>query len=111
MSPRRKPLPDPALVFSALADPTRRELLTELAAGGPLSASALAGGYGVSRQAIVKHLGVLHDAGILDAQRHGNEVRYGVVPGSLLAATAWLDRVGGQWDRRLNALQKHLGSR
>ena len=103
-----KAIVDPAAVFVALGDPTRRELLNDLAASGPMSGSALAASYEVSRQAIVKHLAVLLDAGIVETERHGNEVRYGIVSGSLSSATTWLERVGGQWDRRLVALQKRL---
>lgn len=105
---RAKPSADPAFIFAALADPTRRELLNDLAASGPMNGSALASSYSVSRQAIAKHLAVLLEAGIVGAERHGNEVRYGIVAGSLEAATTWLERVGGQWDRRLVALQKRI---
>jgi DNA-binding transcriptional ArsR family regulator len=98
-------------VFAALADPTRRDLIDRLATSGPSSASVLAGDYAVTRQAIVKHLGVLLDAGIVSTERHGNEVRFQVVPGSLHSATLWLERVGGEWDERLAALEKRVGRR
>ena len=67
-------------VFAALADPTRRRLLDQLSSDGPLTATELASSYPVSRQAVVKHLTALAAAGLLDAERHGREVRYGVVP-------------------------------
>ena len=111
MTPRHGDAPSSPAVFSALADPTRRDLLDRLSASGPLNASVLAGDYNVTRQAIVKHLAVLLDAGVVSTERHGNEVRYYVVPGSLRVAAAWLERVGGEWDRRLVALEKHLGRR
>ncbi len=101
---------DPAAdeVFSALADPTRRRLLDQLSAQGPLSATDLAAGYSVSRQAVVKHLGTLSAAGLLRSERHGREVLYGVVPERLNQATAWLADVGARWDNRLAALSEHL---
>lgn len=102
---------DGAQVFAALGDPTRRSLVETLSADGPLNASVLAEQYPVSRQAIVKHLAVLSDAGIVTAERHGNEVRYAVVPGSFDAVTTWLEQVGTQWDRRMVALRKHVRSR
>src|SRR5262249_32435904 len=77
-------------VFAALADPTRRRLLDQLSSDGPLTATELAGSYPVSRQAVVKHLSALAAAGLLDAERHGREVRYGVVPGRLGGASSWL---------------------
>jgi DNA-binding transcriptional ArsR family regulator len=97
-----------AAVFSALADPTRRRILDQLATEGPLTATELTPTYPVSRQAVVKHLAALHDAGILSAERRGREVRYSVVPHRLDDASAWLEDVGGRWDRRLAALARRL---
>jgi DNA-binding transcriptional ArsR family regulator len=96
-------------VFSALADPTRRRLLAELSNRGPMTATELAAGYPVTRQAVVKHLGALSAAGLLDAHRTGREVRYGVVPARLHDATAWMAEVGRRWDHRLEALHEHVG--
>ena len=100
--------PDVDAVFSALADPTRRRLLAQLSAEGPLTATELAASYPVSRQAVAKHLGALTAAGLLATRRHGREVRYGVVPDHLGGASAWLTQVGMRWDDRLAALQRHL---
>jgi DNA-binding transcriptional ArsR family regulator len=102
---------DSAAVFAALADPTRRELLDQLAQHGPLNASAIAGDYELSRQAIAKHLGVLHEAGLVSSERHGNEVRFAVVPGAFDDVTHWLAGVGRQWDRRLVTLRKQVHER
>jgi DNA-binding transcriptional ArsR family regulator len=103
------PQPDVDAIFAALADPTRRRLLDQLSTEGPLTATELAASYPVSRQAVVKHLGALTAAGLLDAERHGREVRYGVLPGRLDGASSWLADVGARWDRRLEALQRQLG--
>jgi DNA-binding transcriptional ArsR family regulator len=100
--------PDVDAVFAALADPTRRRLLDQLSAEGPLTATELATSYPVTRQAVVKHLGALTAAGLLDARRQGREVRYGVVPGRLGGASAWLAEVGARWDDRLEALRRQL---
>lgn len=97
-------------VFAALADPTRRRLLDELSEGAR-SATELAPGYDMSRQAVVKHLGVLAEAGLVTARRDGRDVRYQLVPDSLADATAWLAEVGRRWDRRLDALRRHLNDR
>ncbi len=99
----------PDLLFAALADPTRRQLLDRLAQDGPLTATQLAPGYPISRQALVKHLASLSHAGLVEPSRVGREVRYQVVADRLEEATAWLEAVGRQWDRRLGALQRHLG--
>jgi DNA-binding transcriptional ArsR family regulator len=95
-------------VFAALADPTRRRLLDQLSAAGPLTASQLAQHYPVSRQAVAKHLTALSGAGLLRSERFGREVRYGVVPERLLGASAWLEEVGQRWDERLDQLTRQL---
>ena len=55
-------------VFAALADPTRRAVLQRLLDDGPTTATALSPSFAVSRQAVVKHLGVLADAGLVTAE-------------------------------------------
>jgi DNA-binding transcriptional ArsR family regulator len=95
-------------VFAALADPTRRRLLLQLAEEGPLTATQLAETYPVTRQAVVKHLGALSEAGVVQAQRQGREVQYEVRASSLQDAAAWLTEVEDQWDRRLGKLHKHF---
>jgi DNA-binding transcriptional ArsR family regulator len=98
-------------VFAALADPTRRQLLMQLAHEGPMSATQLASTYTVTRQAVVKHLSALTDAGVVQAERHGREVHYQLRPNSLEDAASWLTAVGAQWDTRLGRLQKHFEGR
>jgi DNA-binding transcriptional ArsR family regulator len=95
-------------LFAAIGDPTRRDIIDLLAKRGPLTATAMDGHFSVTRQAVVKHLRVLEAAGIATAERRGNEVFYALEPTSLAKATAWLERVGSTWDRRLAALDKHL---
>ena len=65
-------------VLAALADPTRRQLLDVLGERGAATATALAGRLPVSRQAVVKHLGVLERAGLVVPRRAGREVYYEV---------------------------------
>jgi DNA-binding transcriptional ArsR family regulator len=96
-------------VFGALADPTRRRLLSAIAAQ-PATATELAGGLPISRQAVVKHLSALSDAGLLARERAGREVRYRVTPAPLSDAVTWMAHVGGQWDGRLAALERAFAS-
>src|ERR671926_919293 len=77
-------------VFAALADPTRRQVLRLVAERGPTSATLLERELPVSRQAIVKHLSVLSRAGLVEARRQGQEVRYRLVPEPLGEAAEWL---------------------
>ncbi len=99
-------------VFQALADPTRRAVLGELAGrAAGTTASELARPLPVSRQAVVKHLQVLADAGLVEAERAGREVRFHVQPEPLHDAVAWIADVGGRWDRRLQRLKAQLERR
>jgi DNA-binding transcriptional ArsR family regulator len=94
-------------VFGALADPTRRQLLSAIAAH-PATATELAIELPISRQAVVKHLSALSDAGLLERRRFGRDVRYRVTPQPLNDAVSWIADVGGQWDERLAALARAL---
>jgi DNA-binding transcriptional ArsR family regulator len=94
------------LVFAALADATRRTVLHEVAARGEATATELAADMPVSRQAVVKHLGVLAAAGLVAARKQGREQRYRPTPAPLADALAWMATVGAQWDERLARLAR-----
>ena len=94
-------------VFGALADPMRRRLLSEIAAH-PATATELANGLPISRQAVAKHLTSLSEAGLLERERAGRDVRYRVTPQPLSEAVSWMADVGGQWDARLARLGRAL---
>jgi DNA-binding transcriptional ArsR family regulator len=98
-------------VFSALADPTRRSVLEEVAARGSATATELATPLGISRQAVAKHLGVLADAGLVDGRRAGRETRYRPTPAPMGEAISWMTEVGGRWDDRLAALERQVARR
>jgi DNA-binding transcriptional ArsR family regulator len=93
-----------AAVFGALSDPTRRRLLAAVAQRPQATATELAGELPISRQAVVKHLSALADAGLLDRERSGREVHYTITPAPLSEAVSWMAQVGGQWDTRLATL-------
>ena len=98
-------------VFFALADPHRRYVLETLAARGSATATELAAELPVTRQAVAKHLAALGDAGLVSSRRAGRETRYRLTPAPLDEALSWIEQVGGRWDERLAALQRHLGGR
>ena len=97
-------------VFGALSDPTRRALLTTIAAHPAATATELASQLPISRQAVLKHLGALTEAGLLDRERSGREVRYRFTPAPLSDAVDWMTSVGGEWDERLALLRRQFGS-
>ncbi|MGW5722241.1 ArsR/SmtB family transcription factor [Amycolatopsis sp. NPDC003865] len=93
-------------VLAALADPTRRRLLDLLAAHGRATATTLAAGLPVSRQAVVKHLAVLDAAGLVSGVKAGREVRYAVRPEALDATARWMAALAAEWDRRLAKIKR-----
>jgi DNA-binding transcriptional ArsR family regulator len=95
-------------VFAALSDSTRREVIRRLAQD-PATATELATDLPVSRQAVVKHLSALAEAGLVRAERHGREVRYQLTPEPLSSAVSWITDLDDTWSERLAALRAHLG--
>jgi DNA-binding transcriptional ArsR family regulator len=93
-------------VLTALADPTRRRVLTLLAERGEGTATTLAGELPVSRVAVVKHLAVLDRAGLVEGGRQGREVRYRVRPERLEETARWMAALASQWDSRLAAIKR-----
>jgi DNA-binding transcriptional ArsR family regulator len=94
-------------VFVALGDPTRRKLLERLATG-PRTATGLSVKFPVTRQAVVKHLGALQDAGMVAKERHGREVLYRLETAPLGEATDWLTALAAQWEKRLLRLKRYV---
>jgi DNA-binding transcriptional ArsR family regulator len=94
-----------AAVFVALADPSRRQVIGVLAASGVATATAIAEDLAITRQAVAKHLATLADAGLVDSQKAGREVRYRLRPEPLRLAARWLDTAAGAWDGRLAAVK------
>lgn len=93
-------------VFAALADPTRGAVLRVVGQRGPITATAIAADLPVTRQAVVKHLAALEAAGLVEATRHGREVRFAIRPAALDTAQRWMAGVGRAWERRLAALEE-----
>lgn len=99
------------LVFAALADGTRRQVLDAIAARGSATATILARDLPVSRQAVVKHIAVLDGAGLVRGERSGREMRYSVQPAPLRATGQWMAQVAADWDTRLAAIKRMAEAR
>lgn len=92
--------------FSALADPTRRAILSRLARG-ERTVSELAAPFDVSLPAISKHLRVLEGAGLLVREKDGRVRRCHLAPRPLHDASRWIERYRRFWEesfQRLDAL-------
>lgn len=94
-----------AEVFFALGDKSRLSVLTRLSKGTALSATVLAAGAPVTRQAIVKHLQVLAAAGLVIQHRQGREVLYAFERRRLDEARDFLGTVSAGWDQAIVRLR------
>lgn len=93
-------------VISALADPSRRELLERLSERGTATATVLAGVLPISRQAVVQHLAVLDAVGLVHGTRAGREHRFEVRAEPLTETARWIEGLAVEWDRRLAAIKR-----
>lgn len=96
--------------FQALADPTRRAILARLAEG-ETSATVLAEPFDVSLPAVMKHLRVLEDAGLIIREKEGRVSRCRLNAGPLRNAAEWINPYERFWRTRLGALEVHLRRR
>ena len=92
--------------FTALADPTRRQII-EMLATGETSFGELADKFEMSRPAVSQHLKVLRDAGIVTSRADAQRRIYSVNDDSLNELEAWLGKVRDFWSQRLDKLE-HL---
>ena len=96
------------LIFAALADATRRQLIERLSVEGARTATELANALPITRQGVTKHLGILAEAGLVNTEKEGREKRYSLTPEPLAESTSWVEAVTATWDRRLQRLHDHL---
>ena len=94
-------------VFSALADPTRRDIVARL---GERDATVgeLAAPYGVSLPAVSRHLRVLEEAGLITQTRHAQWRTNHIRTDPLRQAGGWIEHVTHVWADRLDRLEEHL---
>src|ERR1700746_1565296 len=96
-------------VFVALADPSRRAILAELASAGPATATDLAARLPITRRPIAKHVALLAEAGLVTAEPgERRRVRYRLHSAPIQVAQGFLAALARDWDSPLGALQHHL---
>jgi DNA-binding transcriptional ArsR family regulator len=94
--------------FAALSDPTRRALLMRLASEPDLSVSELAAPFSMSLPAVMKHLGVLSDAGLVARAKTGRTVACRLDAAPMRDAFEWLNAYEQFWSERLSSLAAFL---
>ena len=98
-------------VFATLSDPTRRAILARLAREESLSISALAEPFAIKLPAVMKHLDVLSDAGLITRSKHGRTVEVRLSPAPLRGAVEWLHPYERFWSSALDRLAAHAERR
>ena len=93
--------------FQALADPTRRAILAELAAG-ERSVTELAAPFDMSLPGISKHLKVLEHAGLISRSREAQWRPCKLEPKALMRVDSWLEEYRRLWNARLDRLEDYL---
>ena len=98
------------LVFQALADPSRRAMVERLCRG-PASVSELARPLAMSLPAVVQHLQVLQDSGLVRSEKVGRVRTCQVEPAALRTAEKWIIERRTTWERRLDRLGDYLAGK
>ena len=101
---------DLSLVFGALADPTRRDILSRLQAGAT-TVGDLAAPYAMSRPAISQHLRVLEDAGLIARTVSAQWRECSIRETGLDEASEWIAKNRAEWTERLDFLEEHISKK
>jgi DNA-binding transcriptional ArsR family regulator len=94
-------------IFHALGDRTRRAIVVRLSEG-PLPASALAKPLAISVAAVIQHLQVLEESGLIQTEKTGRVRTCRIEPSGLAAAEEWIAGRRSQWERRFDRLGELL---
>lgn len=99
--------PELSLLFHALADETRRSMLSQLAQG-PARVTDLAGPTGLSLPTVMRHLSVLEEAGLIATSKDGRVRTCAIVPETMDPVRTWIDEQRAIWEARLDRLDKFV---
>ncbi len=93
--------------FAALADPTRRAIVSRLCEG-PKSVSELSVPFDLALPSLLKHVRVLERSGLVSSQKAGRVRTCRLEPHALQAAEAWIHQHVLTWEKRLDRLEAHI---
>lgn len=101
----RAALEEQSRVFAALGDPTRLGVLSLVGESDGPTATVIAGHVGVSRPAVIKHLKVLEEVGLVSREKVGRDVRFRVESATLEQSAGWLEKRSASWAAQLESLR------
>lgn len=96
-------------IFQAIADPTRRAILTLIAIQA-LTPNVLAEKFDMTRQAVSKHIKVLHECELIKAEQSGREIYYQLNPQKMQEIDHWLAQFRKLWETQFNQLDDVLSN-
>ena len=96
-------------IFQAIADPTRRAILTLITIQA-LTPNAMAEKFDMSRQAVSKHIKVLHECDLIKAEHSGREIYYHFNEKKMQEFDHWLAQLRQNWKTQFNQLDKILSA-
>ena len=91
-------------IYRALGDPSRRAMIRQLAQQRSLSVSELAAPLPIALPTVLKHIGVLEQAGLVERVKSGRVVTVTLRPRAMAEALAWLEKTENFWSSRLTRL-------
>jgi DNA-binding transcriptional ArsR family regulator len=94
-------------IYQAIADPTRRAILTLLTLGA-LTPNAIAGHFGSTRQAVSKHLQILAECGAVNQDQRGREIHYQLNIEKMKEIDQWMEGFRKLWEDRFDQLDNLL---
>jgi DNA-binding transcriptional ArsR family regulator len=96
------------VLFTTLADPTRRAIFERLCRQGEQTVGALTAQAGVSQPAVSKHLGVLRRAGLVRDRHEGRQTHYSAQLAALSPLVDWTKQMNAFWENRFDDLENLL---
>ena len=94
-------------IFQAIADPTRRSILSLLAFQA-MTPGAIAENFNSSRQTISKHIQILTECQLLKQEQNGREIYYHFNPSKMKEVADWANQYSKFWNDKFNSLDKYL---
>jgi DNA-binding transcriptional ArsR family regulator len=94
-------------IFQAIADPTRRAIIT-LIALQPMTPNAIADNFNTTRQSVSKHLRILTECELVKQEQKGREIYYSLEIEKMKEIDKWLNKFRKIWEARFNQLDKVL---
>lgn len=94
-------------IFQAIADPTRRAILSLLALQA-MTPNALAEHFGSSRQAVSKHIKILAECQLLEQKQTGREIHYHINAQRMKEVDTWIAQFRTLWENRFDQLDNLL---